>query len=153
MPDPHHPPHAGNGVKNPEVRHERTDANVSCIVWFGVGLVTVAVVLHVGLWYLFVGLDRREQANNPPLPAVAKDRPKFPQDIDKIPEPRLQTADKVEMQTLLNRDNQRLNGYGWVDKNKGVVHVPINVTLERLADPKAAAAAGLKTRDWKKGEQ
>ena len=146
-------PHAANGVQNPEVRHERTDANVNALIIFGVGFVVFAVIVHVVLWYMLVGLDRREAANDPPLPAVAKERPRFPQDLDKIPEPRLQTADKVDMQQLLKRDNARLYGYGWVDEKKGLVHVPINTTLERLADPTAAAAAGLKTATRKKDEK
>lgn len=154
MPD-HAPPdhHAGHGAVNPEVRHERTDANVNSIIGFGIGFVVFAVVAHVALWYFFLGLDRREASKDRPPPAIARERPRFPQDIEKIPAPRLQTADKIEMDQLAKRDNDRLTSYGWADPKAGAVHVPLAPLLDQLADPKVAAAKGIKTREWKKADR
>jgi len=51
------------------------------------------------------------------------------------PEPRLQTNPRQDLSDLRAREDQTLSSYGWVDRNAGVVRIPIDqaikLTLER----------------------
>jgi hypothetical protein len=51
------------------------------------------------------------------------------------PEPRLQTNPRADLAELREREDRALNTYSWVDRNAGIVRIPIDramsLTLER----------------------
>jgi hypothetical protein len=49
-----------------------------------------------------------------------------------IPEPRLQVDPPGELQSLRAAERARLSSYGWVDQQRGVVHVPIGRAIDML---------------------
>lgn len=149
MPDPAPSPYAE--ATNPEVRRERTDANAMGLVVFGICFVAFAALLHVSLYGFFWRLDTdRIQGMHRP-PPIAATRLKLPEDIDKIPAPRLQISDRKDMQQLLARDQRILAGGRWTDA-QGKVHtpIPIETALKTLSDPTVAARHGLKLREPKR---
>jgi hypothetical protein len=50
------------------------------------------------------------------------------------PAPRLQTNAAADLQAFREGESKRLNTYYWIDKQKGVVHVPIEQAMKKLAD-------------------
>ncbi len=57
------------------------------------------------------------------------------QDARLPPEPRLQTNPRQDLKDMRAQEDALLHSYGWVDKNAGVVRIPIDeaikLTLER----------------------
>jgi hypothetical protein len=51
---------------------------------------------------------------------------------------------------LRREEDRRLKSYGWVDKQVGVVHIPIDEAMRLLADPKNAEAHGIRVDAAKK---
>lgn len=49
------------------------------------------------------------------------------------PGPRLQTDPEAEMQRFRAEEEKWLNTYHWIDKQKGIVHIPIAEAMKRLA--------------------
>ncbi len=49
------------------------------------------------------------------------------------PGPRLQTDDAADLRRFRAEEERRLNGYYWVDKQNGVVHIPIGEAMQKLA--------------------
>jgi hypothetical protein len=136
MADLHQPPaHSAHGVDNPEVHpdvhHEESDVNINAILGFGAGLIvaTLVVVALIGLLFRF--FDARERHNQAPrmYPLAAGQENRLP------PEPRLQTDPREDLADLRAREDALLHSYGWVDRNAGVVRIPIEsaikLTLER----------------------
>ncbi|MGH8057317.1 MAG: hypothetical protein ACREOH_08800, partial [Candidatus Entotheonellia bacterium] len=82
-----------DAVENPHVRHERSDANVRAILMAGLGLIALAAVMHVSLWWLFEYLANREVRLTWPPPPLA-DQSSRPQP----PEPRLQASPAQDLQ-------------------------------------------------------
>jgi hypothetical protein len=123
--------HHGADVDNPEVQHEESDINIRAIFGFGLGLLVVAVVIHIGIYFVFVFFSTREAsakgARNYPLAAGQENR--LP------PEPRLQTTPRQDLRDLRAAEDQILSGYRWVDRNAGIVRIPISeamrLTLQR----------------------
>ena len=49
------------------------------------------------------------------------------------PEPRLQPNPQQDMQSFYAHEMQILNGTGWVDKDRGVAHIPITQAMQEVA--------------------
>jgi hypothetical protein len=125
---PHTAPAAAGDI-NPEVHHEESDANITAVFAFGVGLIGVAAVVFLLVFVLFRFFEVREAARVPPAYPLAISREALP------PEPRLQTNPREDLADLFAKEDALLTSYGWVDKNAGVVRIPIDeamkLTLQR----------------------
>ena len=49
------------------------------------------------------------------------------------PQPRLQTDPSEDLAKFLVDEDKRLNTYYWIDKEKGIVHIPIEQAMQELA--------------------
>jgi hypothetical protein len=146
-----HDAHASHGTPDDQyltttegAGHEHTDANVWMIVQFAIWLVVSAVVVHLLMWVMFrVFVNTREAATAPEFPLAIGQERRLPAS------PRLQRFPANEIHDFRTGENERLNSYGWIDRNAGTVHIPIadamRLTLERglparaPAPPEAAA--------------
>jgi len=113
-----------------DIQHETSDANIRGIMAFGVALLIAAVIIHFLVWLLFAYFASREsQRTAREFPLAAEQQNRLP------PEPRLQTNPRQDLTDLRRREDALLGSYGWVDKNAGVVRIPIGeamrLTLER----------------------
>ena len=50
------------------------------------------------------------------------------------PEPRLQSSPTADLRAMRGREAKELNGYGWVDRPAGVIHIPIDRAMRLVAD-------------------
>ena len=50
------------------------------------------------------------------------------------PQPRLQTDPSEDLEKFLVDEDKRLNTYYWIDKEKGIVHIPIQQAMQELAE-------------------
>jgi hypothetical protein len=132
-----HIPHAHHGE---EIHHEVSDINVGGVLLFGGGLFVVTGIVCLLVWVLFGYFNNRETirgAREYPLAVVQENR--LP------PEPRLQTNPREDLRELRAREDEVLTTYGWVDKNAGVVRIPIEEAM------KIVVQRGLPTRQVAKG--
>jgi len=104
--------------------HEGRDVSVRIILLLGAGLVTLAAVVQVVLFFQMGGLWRARQKELPPPVPVAQALPSAP------PEPRLQIAPSLDLKALRAAEDAQLHGYGWVDRKGGVVHIPIERAMD-----------------------
>jgi hypothetical protein len=124
-------PTAGMASDTVERGHESADVDVRRIALVAAGLVAIAVVVHVALWFQMRGLwSARERALPPPVP-VASARPEAP------PEPRLQTSPEEDLRALRREEDEQLGSYGWVDRQAGIIRVPIDLAMELVAKENA----------------
>jgi hypothetical protein len=109
-----------------EAGYEETDADVSTLLWWGVGLVGVLILSVLATWLMFRLLAARAtryDIEHPALPLAATDN-QIP------PEPRLQVIEPEDLEIARSEESEVLNGYGWVDKDKGTVRIPIARAME-----------------------
>jgi hypothetical protein len=122
-----------------EVAHEATDINFRVVVSFGVGLLVLGAVIYVVVWVFLGLLDTRASRASAQLafPLAAGQEDRLP------PEPRLQSNPRQDLRDLREAEDKRLDSYGWVDRNAGVVHIPIDdaikLTLQRGLPSRAVA--------------
>ena len=135
-----HPSHAGHpAVGNPDVHHEESDVNIRGVMGFAAALIVVAIVIHLAVWLLFRFFDARETRRQ------VIDYPLAVQQENRVPpEPRLQTNPREDLQELRAAEQEVLTTYGWVDKNAGIVRIPIEeaikLTLQKGLPSRSGAA-------------
>lgn len=114
----------------PMPRGSQRDTPLRGVVWFFVILALIALILHVVV-ALMLGVmhDRSRSAWPAPSPVASTG--------ESPPEPRLQRSPSLDLQTLQAGERQRLGGYGWVDRPRGVVRLPIERAMELEAQPDA----------------
>lgn len=111
----------------PGAQYEHTDANVWLIVKFGIWLLVSAIIIHVGLGFMFSLLKQQGiQAQPNEYPLAAKAEPRLP------PEPRLQAYPRTDLYEFRMAQEQKLHSYGWVNKDAGTVHIPIDRAMDLL---------------------
>ena len=111
----------------PGSTYEHTDANVWIIVKFLVWLAISAVVIHFGLALLYgLLIDRAMETGERQYPLAAIQGERLP------PTPRLQQFPRNELYNFRRDEQAFLEGYGWMNKEAGVVHIPVEDAM-RLA--------------------
>ena len=130
-------------IVNRETHHEKSDVNVRALLWAVVIFVVFAALTH-GLLYAQFHFYRkwfRTSNNPPPLTSVSR-----PADAAVPPEPRLQpfatrgaagavnppntTTPVTDMEQMRAMEEQALHTPGWIDKQRGIVRVPIDVAKQ-----------------------
>jgi hypothetical protein len=126
-------------VVNPETHHEKSDVDVRALLWFVVIFIAFAIVTHVGLWIMFkFYAELARGKTNTPLTMIAT-----PADLSVPQQPRLQpfpmkgrngemqsptdATPPVDMETMRRQEEQALHKPGWIDQQKGIVRVPIDI--------------------------
>jgi len=106
--------------------YELSDLKPGYIALFGIGLV-IAVGLAVVITSLFVHYRALQHARQEtPVPRLARER-------EVTPEPRLEVGAPNELRQLRAAEEAALNSYGWVDKDAGIVKIPVDRAMEILA--------------------
>lgn len=106
--------------------HELSDLRPGYIALFGVVLtvVIVAAAIITSLLIHFKAAEHSRQET--PVPRLAQER-------EATPGPRLQVDANKELRQLRAGEEAVLNSYGWVDKDSGIVRIPIQRAMEILA--------------------
>lgn len=113
-------------TNDPAVHHEESDVNIAGILGFAAALLVVAVVVHLAIWGLFRYFEASaaHQEPQPTYPLATKQEQRLP------PEPRLQTNPRQDLADLRAAEDQTLTTYGWVDRNAGIVRIPIEDAMK-----------------------
>lgn len=143
MPD--HDRHADE--LHPEVHHEHKDVDVRVLLWFAGIFIVFTAITCVALWGFHGWLAKEEREAQPqPTSMVRQEGPPLP------PEPRLQpfptpqqaktgveeparltpvidplaNTPVADMDKMIKEDSEYLASFGWVDRNRGIVRIPVS---------------------------
>lgn len=117
-----------------EAGHEERDLSPKSIVVFALSLAgTIALVIWVcyALFTHFSTVQMKTQTPASPLVIPPK----------QVPGPQLVVRSGEEYQRLLAAEEALLKSYGWVDRDKGLVHIPIERAIDILAQKGLPARA------------
>jgi len=112
-------PDAGEG-------YEARDADAVSVALAAVLVLLVAFLVALVAGGLFQYLSRR---------ALSRDERGSAMEAQKqFPEPRLQVAPEQDLKVFHAREDAELQTYGWIDKQAGVVRIPIERAMDLLLE-------------------
>jgi hypothetical protein len=130
MTDHHKPQHDDMGF-------ERQDLGSKPVIGFIVSLVISGVLIYYVIWGIFHFLDaydkKHQQTRTPLIKVETNTRDVQTQVIQHFPEPRLEDNERTELNGFRYSEEEQLNSYGWVDKNAGIAHIPIEQAMQSIA--------------------
>lgn len=106
--------------------HELRDLSPKVIALFALSLALLLGVVVLVTYFLnehYTIVQLRTQA--PPSPLSAARKP--------TPEPRLAVTPGEDVKTLRAAEDSMLKSYGWIDRQKGIVRIPVDRAIEILA--------------------
>ncbi len=104
-------------VTNADTAYEPSDWPLKPIGWVALGVIgllaLVVVSLYVG-FHIAVADQSRSLEVVPPAPV-------------------LQTNPRGDLAAFRARENETLHSYGWVDRRRGILHIPIEQAMKDVA--------------------
>jgi hypothetical protein len=115
------------GLNEPPQRrgYEKRDISVGAVALFATNLIVALIIVHYLALGAFHRLDRQSSKYPSPSP-LATTREKFTG-------PRLLVNQKLDMEAFRASEDILLNNYGWIDRQQGIVHIPIDHAIDLLA--------------------
>jgi hypothetical protein len=114
-------------------RHEHADpavGQIALVVGAIVVTVVVSLVVSTVMMKLFGRIDGRR--------AIAQDQSALVAPslapLTRFPGPHLQVQPRMDLQGLRAIEDAQLTNYGWADRERGVVRIPIERAMELLAE-------------------
>jgi hypothetical protein len=109
----------------PRNGYEKSDANPRGLLYFVLIMAAILAATSLSLIGLFKHFERTENPGSFVAAPFAGAQP-LP------PPPRIQPVPGVDMQSYYQSQQNLLNTYGWVDKQNGIVRLPIDRAMELL---------------------
>lgn len=101
----------------PRARHEPSDVTFRFgALWFGGIAVALGAVIVIAM-ALFPATRAQHTVSMP---------------VPHFPAPTLQSSPRADMAEFLRAELERLNSFGWVDREKGIVHIPIDQAMRKV---------------------
>lgn len=107
--------------------YESKDANVKTIMWVSIFAILSAIVVFISIGVLFFNLKsffEKKTLKTAPANLIAER--KGP------PHPLLEINPRPKNKDHLAKERQLLNSYEWLDKDKGILRVPVKKAIEIL---------------------
>lgn len=105
--------------------HETRDISVRVVMWFAIGLVVSAIVIYLGAAGLYKLFTRQH-----PSPEAAS-RIEFRAQMI-APSPQLRVDEARDFEKFRAAEEAKLRSYGWIDKNAGVIRIPITRAMDLI---------------------
>ena len=109
-----------------ERKHEANEIKVKGIVLFALGLIAIGALIHAALDLVMESYRKqvvRDRASRSPFFTVNVEPPA----------PHLQGNPAVDLARLKEQEMRRLTTYGWIDRQRGIAHIPIDRAMDILA--------------------
>jgi hypothetical protein len=132
-------------MSNEQIRNHGVDAHGSFehqdlspkgVLYFFLGLGVFMVVIYFiafGIYHVLNAADQANQKTMSPMVAPKADtRAVTPSDIHAFPDPRLEEHERTQLRSFIEDEDGKLATYNWVDKDKGVVQIPIERAMELI---------------------
>ena len=134
-------PGRGETERSPGHAEFDREIDVRGVLWTGIVLVAVAVVVHLLIWGLLRGFSSFDEKRDVRLTPIETASPQQPP-----PEPRLQgtpaspATPNEDMDRMREDEDYKLGHAGWVNRQQGIVRVPIDVAIDVILSRGVSAA-------------
>lgn len=112
--------------EHPVAGHEENTVQLQPVILFAIILVVVSAFSFAGVWFMLDFLQMNQARKDAQVSPLA--------DLHQLPPtPRLQISPGQDLKQLRQAENIVVNSYRWIDKDAGVVGIPIEQAMKVLA--------------------
>ena len=133
---------SNHGHSSHGTEFEREDLSTRGVFVFMIGLAIVGLVIYFIIVGMYSFLDKYEHAQmttasplvtsmGPAARVVTKD---YMEKFKENGAPTLESDERGQFKDFLLKQEDQLNSYGWVDKDAGVAHIPIEQAMDMIAN-------------------
>ena len=145
---PEHIHYEDDDLFNPETHHEESDVPIRPLFIAVVIFIVFAFVTHFAIAAMYKSFVKSERKRmDPPQTQVARPADaSVPQNqplLEPFPRPEIapqQDTPVTHLEQLRRTEHEKLTTYGWVDKQRGIARIPIDVAKDRLVARAASPA-------------
>ncbi|MGA2041164.1 MAG: hypothetical protein ABSH42_17940 [Bryobacteraceae bacterium] len=124
----HAAPDAPVDLSRPELRHERTDADIFALSKFAIALLLLCIASFGLVFAMFRYFEGKYGGVLPrATQSLTLDARRLP------PAPQLEVTETQDLAAQRAAESQILTSYGWVDREHGIVRIPISQAIDLLA--------------------
>ncbi|MEX2561471.1 MAG: hypothetical protein WD403_16220 [Pirellulales bacterium] len=110
----------------PKPGHETTDVSPRAILISALVLAVVVILVHPLLWWATGYFEGRAERADPQVsPLAGREEP---------PLPRLRPSPARDLEEFLAAEHKQLSEYDWIDRERQVVRIPIERSMELLVE-------------------
>lgn len=128
---PNDAPHISGSAESLERKHETREPHLRnpLIIIASVAFMIVFCLASAGILAAIFSEERPIQKMQP-LGLISAPNLKL---LERFPKPDLQIDDDHAQKTILyERQNLKLNSYGWIDRSNGIVRIPIDCAMDLI---------------------
>jgi hypothetical protein len=130
---------------------EHQDLSPRGVMYFFAGLIALIAVIYAIAFGIYRYLDSYNHANqatmSPMVAPQADTRTVTEKNTRAFPEPRLEKSERTELREFIEQQDRKLATYNWLDKDKGIVQIPIDRAMDLIVQ------RGLPVRPAAKGQE
>jgi len=114
--------------------YETRDVKVRPLAQYLVGLTVAIIVTYLIVLGVFRLFNARKTAQDAQADPAAVQRAALPPEQRLPAEPRIQADPASELQVLRRAEDELLHTYGWIDREAGTVHIPIDQAMKLVVE-------------------
>ena len=126
--------HGHDDEQSASKAYETRDIKIRPLLVFMAGLIIVGIASYLVIFGLFRLFSAQQAAQDVQTSNTSLVRPSQAGEERLPPEPRIQENPAADLKSLRTEEDAILTTYGWVDRNAGVVRVPIGVAMKMVVD-------------------
>ena len=131
----HNHKHASDDGKSESTAYETRDVKIRPLAVFIAGLTVVAIATYLVVFVIIRIFSAQAAKQDAQVqPAAGQVQATAPGEERLPPEPRIQANPAADLKTLRDQEDAVLTTYGWVDRQGGVVRVPIDVAMQQVLE-------------------
>ncbi|MBI3653486.1 MAG: hypothetical protein HY231_20850 [Acidobacteria bacterium] len=131
-------------IRNVGVAHEESDLSLGGIGKFVIHLIVLvaaSAVIVYGMFKYFSAQEYAQEKSERPSTLLKREQRASGEVKDIFPEPRLQTLPIPDLAAYRAAEEYKLESYGWVDKEKSLVRIPIEEAKQKFLEEMNAKSA------------
>jgi hypothetical protein len=119
--------------------YERSDIGAAGVLYFLLGLLVAGLFIFFLVDGIYSYLDKRSEAEQAPVNPLVTNAPAdtrlIPKDYPQteFPNPRLETDERGQLNSIRLKEEQMLSTYDYIDKNAGTIRIPIDRAMDLIA--------------------
>ena len=132
-----HNPHPVNSNSNGG--YERRDIGTAGVLYFLLGLAVAGLFSYFLVRGLYSYLDKHSESEQAPVNPLVTNAPadtrRIPKDYPQgtFPNPKLEEDERGQLNGIRLKEEQTLSTYDYIDKNAGIVRIPIDHAMDLVA--------------------